>query len=154
MTTTRAKASRLVMAPRLLLCGAFADFEPAGVRAGLWRRRHRYLEHTVLEAGFGLVGGRALRHRDHTPEAAVAALAEIDSAALFFVLVLPLTFDADRMICDLDPHVVLRDAGEVGLDDELLVPLCDFDVGQPALCAPQHRPGQSQERAEPGAAEA
>src|SRR5829696_8916285 len=105
--------------PRLL--GAGADADPAGL--ALLGLRDAHLEHPAVELR---VHGRrvdALRQREGAGERSEGPLHAVEALALVLVLGLALAGHGQDVVLELDGHVGLRHARQVGAEDELLLGL-------------------------------
>src|SRR5215207_8636294 len=113
---------------------ALLDLQRPPIRLAL-RGGHRDFEHAVFEGRGGLLSLQALRERDAAEEAAVGALTSVEALALLLFLLLALAGDGERPFDDLDLHILLLEAGQVGAHGEVPVALEDLDLGRPARAA-------------------
>src|SRR5206468_2415988 len=90
-------------------------------RLALLGLRDAHLEHALVELGHDAVGVDALGQRQRPAEGTGQALHAVPAALLALVVGLALAGDRERVVTDLDAHVVLAEAGEVGPQDEVVL---------------------------------
>src|SRR5829696_2218596 len=106
------------------------DFDPAGL--ALLRLRDPHLEDAVREGRLDPVGVDAVGQGQRTVEAAERALDAVPAALVLLVLRLALARDRERAVLHLDVHVSVGEAGEVGLQDEVVLGLDEVHRRDPA----------------------
>ena len=94
--------------------------------------RDPHLEHAAVEAGLDAVGVNALRQRQRPGECPGCALHAVVALVALLVLGLALARDGQDVVLELDVHVALGHAGQVGPQHEVLVGLHDVHGGNPA----------------------
>src|SRR3954471_15870727 len=123
--------------PALALDGALAgDGDLA--RLALLGLRDPDLEHAAVEAGAHRLGVDPLRQRQRAREGAERALHAVEALVALLVLGLALAGDGQRAVLELDLDVLLRHAGEVGAQDEVVTGLDEVHGRHPAA---QHGAG-------------
>ena len=123
-----------------IAAGAVADLDRDAARLALLGLGDADLEDAVVEARGHGVGVDALGQRQRAAEGAVRALDADVALALVLVLGLALARDGEDVVLDLDVDVVLAEAREVGLEDEVLVGLDEVHRRDPAARAPSPLP--------------
>src|SRR3954454_16186224 len=105
--------------PRLV--GARGDRDLA--RLPLLGLRDPYLEHAVREAGVDGLGVDAAGQRQRAGERAEGALHPVEALAVLLVVGLALTGHRQHVVLELDRHVLLAHAGQVGAKHEVILGL-------------------------------
>src|SRR5215212_2876790 len=82
---------------------------------------HGHLQHSVLEAGVDLALIGALRQRHAAAEGTVAALPNVVTTTLLFLVDLVLAGDCQDSVLQGDVHILLLDAGKLGADHQIAV---------------------------------
>src|SRR5262249_5164893 len=98
---------------------------------GGFRLRHRHLEDPILVGGGDLRPVRVLREREAARERSVDALPTECIGLVDLGLLLALTLDRQNAVLDMDVEVLAIDAGNFGLEDELIALLEDVHGGRP-----------------------
>src|SRR5215204_748593 len=101
-------------------------------RLALLGLRDADLEHATVEVGGDRLGVGALRQRQRAREGAERALHAVEALLLVLVLGLALARDGERAVLELDVHVLLGHAGEVGAEDEVVPGLDEVHGRHPA----------------------
>src|SRR4051812_44899859 len=115
--------------------GLVADLDGDAPRLALLGLGDAYLEHALVEGGCDPVGVDAVRQRQRAAELAEGALHPVEALLLLLVLGLPLAGDGQDVVLELDRDVLLREAGQVGAQDEVLVGLDEVHGRHPAADA-------------------
>lgn len=108
-----------------------SDFLGRGIRA----LEQADLEYAVFETGLGVVVFDSGRKWDRAGEGAIAALANTGVALLVLLGLLVLARNDEAVVADVNVHVFLGNARQLGMDDELLVCLVDINYGNVAATA-------------------
>src|SRR3954447_13103300 len=119
-------------------------------RLALLGLRDRHLENAVMEPGTDLVRVDPVGEREGAGELAERALEAEEALLLALVLGLPLTADGQRPIVEFDRHIVLLHAGQISLEQVVLVGLDEVHLGNPALRDGRLLPERIQEPVEFG----
>jgi hypothetical protein len=85
----------------------------------LWRWQ-RYLEDSVLECRVALFFIDSFRQRNRPREPPVASFASVELVPVRFVLLGALAGNRQQSVVDLDVHILLPEAWQVGPHDELV----------------------------------
>src|SRR4051812_49486926 len=107
-------------------------------RLALLGLRDPDLEHAAVEACGHRLGVDPLRQRQRAREGAERALHAVEALLALLVLGLALAGDGQRAVLELDLDVLLRHAGEVGAQDEVVTGLGEVHGRHPAA---QHGTG-------------
>src|SRR4051812_28052672 len=111
---------------------AAADLDGHAARLALLGLGGAYLEHALVKGGGDAVGVDAFGQGERAAELAERALQAVEALALVLVLGLALAGDGEDAVLELDAHVLLGQAGEVGAQDEVIVGLDEVHGRQPA----------------------
>src|SRR5258708_36449845 len=114
---TLASAAAILEEPRGPRAGRLAfgqlDLSPRALRFRLLGNRH--FQNALLELCLGVVGVDPLRQRDGAVEVTIAALRVIVVALFLFLLDLLLAFDREHVVVHRDLHILLIEAGQLGI---------------------------------------
>src|SRR2546423_8363028 len=117
-------------APQLL------HIDAARARLLLRRLRKTDLEYPVAERCVAGAGVDVVGQGNRAVEASIAPLAAIETFLLVLDVAVALAANDERILIDLDIHVIAREARKIRADDEIVAALEDLDLWRPqsTLC--------------------
>src|SRR5581483_1987767 len=120
--------------PALPCCNAGLGVDHDLARLGFVLLRDLDLENAVAVAGLDRIGIHAARQRERAHERAVRALDAV-IALLFLPLELALAADREQPVLEVDAEILLLDARNLDLHDDLVLLLQDVDRRSPGTRA-------------------